>query len=344
MPVQLDEGSLTKDIVLAQIPAFPPIVLRLIDLLSHEATETSVLVREISSEASLSAQVLRLANSPLFGLKSQVDTIHHAVVALGFARVQSLVMAVATTDYMKAAMRTEALHKCWQHTLASALLSRELARAAGMDPDRAYTFGLLHDIGRLGLLVAYPDDYESLFQAADRDAVSLLDLEKKRFGLDHCEAGRQLVEQWKLPQEFCVVAGRHHDPPSGGVLDFLTVVHAACKMADTFGYSVVTPLKEASFEEIRSVFPPTARERLADPESLAEILERNIDPDNSLSHVPLVERIAALPTTPTLPAPKEPALFSSLEYQPAAWELPVLLVTALVVLAGLAAACYLSLG
>src|SRR5579872_3611049 len=222
MPVQLDEGPLTKEIVLAQIPAFPPVVLRLIDLLAQEGTETAVLVREISSEATLSAQILRLANSPLFGLTAQVDTIHQAVVTLGFVRVESLVTAVATTNYMKAAMRTEALHKCWRHTLASAVLCRELARAAGTDPDRAYTFGLLHDIGRLGLLVAYPDDYESLFRAADRDAVSLLDLEKKRFGMDHCEAGRQLVDQWKLPHDFCVIAGRHHDPPSGPSLDFLT--------------------------------------------------------------------------------------------------------------------------
>jgi putative nucleotidyltransferase with HDIG domain len=343
MPVQLDEGSLTKDIVLAEIPAFPPVVLRLIDLLSHDGAETSVLVREISSEATFSAQVLRLANSPLFGLKSQVDTIHHAVVTLGFERVQSLIMAVATANYMKAALRTEAIHKCWRHTLASALLCRELARAGGLDPDRAYTFGLLHDIGRLGLLVAYRDDYESLFHTADRDAVSLLDLEKKRFGLDHCETGRQLLEQWKLPQEFCVVAGRHHDPPSGPELDFLTLVHAGCRLADTLGYSVVTPLREAPFGEIRSLLPPSAQAKLADPESLAEMLRHNIDPDPSPSHVPLVERIAALPAKPSIAVPEQPVLCASTEYHPAAWELPVLGFTALMVLAGLAAACYLSL-
>lgn len=342
MPVQLDEGPLTKEIVLAQIPAFPPVVLRLIDLLAQEGTETAVLVREIASEATLSAQILRLANSPLFGLTAQVDTIHQAVVTLGFVRVESLVTAVATTNYMKAAMRTEALHKCWRHTLASAVLCRELARAAGLGTDRAYTFGLLHDIGRLGLLVAYPDEYESLLQAADRDAVSLLDLEKKRFGMDHCEAGRQLVEQWKLPPEFCVVAGRHHDPPSGAQPDFLTLAHLACRLADCFGYAVVTPLKEATFEEICGLLTRDARERLGDRDSLAEALERTIDPDHSLSHVPLVERIAALPEKRAAAVPEAAPLVASAEYRPAAWEMPLLLITALIVLAGLAAACYLS--
>ena len=352
MPLQIEHAPLTKDIVLANIPAFPPVVLRVLDLLANEDTDTSPLVREISADATLSAQILRLANSPLFGLAAQVDTVHHAVVTLGFARVQSLVMAIATTNYMKGAMKTEALHKCWRHTVASAVLCRELARVTGMAADRAYTFGLLHDIGRLGLLVAYPEDYESLLQTADRDAVSLLDLEKRRFGLDHCEAGRQLVEQWKLPQEFCVIAGRHHDSTSGAPLDYLTLVHAACQLADTFGYAVVRPLKQASFDEICAGLPHEVQEHFADdPEALIEVLDAAIDPDHSLSHVPLVERIDSLPEKPAMaaspahiPQTEEPALFSSVERPPAAWELPVLLFAGLIVLLGLAAACYLSNG
>ncbi|HEY1242807.1 MAG TPA: HDOD domain-containing protein [Bryobacteraceae bacterium] len=350
MPVHAEAGTLTDDSVLGKIPAFPPVVLRVVDLLARQESDMAELVREIASDATLSAQVLRLANSALFGLAAQVDTVHHAVVTLGFSRIQSLVMAVATTNYMKEAMRTEALQICWRHTVASAVLCRELARAAGMDPDRAYSLGLLHDIGRLGLLVAYPDAYDAVLKAADRDAVSLLDLEKKRFGMDHCEAGRRLVEQWKLPQEFWVAAGRHHDPPSGSRLEFLTLVHAACRLADSFGYAVVTPLREASFEEICSVLPPATRDRFADhPEVLAEILDDMIDPDHSLSHVPLVERIASLPervTAPASPVPDSPEasksgeLFVNLEYRPTPWELPALLFIALVMLAGLAAACY----
>lgn len=346
MAVAEEAGVLTRDSVLGRIPAFPPVVLRVLDLLSNEQTEMAVLVREVASDATLSAQVLRLANSPLFGLAAAVDTVHHAVVTLGFSRVQSLVMAVATSNYMKGAMRTEALQKCWRHTVASAVLCRELARATGANPDRAYSLGLLHDIGRLGLLVAFPDAYEDVLRAADRDAVSLLDLEKKRFGVDHCEAGRQLVEQWKLPQDFWVAAGRHHDPPSGAPLDFLTLVHAACRLADHFGYAVVEPLQHVGFEEICSVLPAAAREHFAGgPGMLSEILDDTIDPDLSLSHVPLVERITALPERPAAPSsverPETAEMFAMLQSRPTAWELPVALFTALVVLAGLAAGCYL---
>ena len=268
MPAQCAETTkdqLAKDVVLSRIPAFPPVVLRALDLLGNDRTPIADLVREITSDATLSAQVLRLANSALFGFAVEIDTVQHAVVALGLYRVQSLIMAVATSNYMRAALRTEALTKCWRHSLAAAFIAQEIGRAAGLPPDRAYTVGLLHDIGRLGLLVAYPKAYDEILQEADRDSVSLLDLEQRRFGLDHCEAGRLLTEEWRLPQEFWIATGRHHDPPQGGPLDMLRVVHLSCQLADTLGYSAVRPLNPMAFETFQEMLPPSVRERV--PES-----------------------------------------------------------------------------
>ena len=346
MSVDLEESQLTKDSVLAAIPAFPPVVLRVLDLLSGDHPDMVPLVREIGSDATLSAQVLRMANSPLFGLASQIDTVHRAVVTLGFVHIQSLVTMVATANYMRDALKTEALEKCWRHTMASALLCRELGRAAGIPPDRAYSFGLLHDIGRLGLLVAYPQDYDRLCQAADRDAVSLLDLEKKRFGMDHCEAGRRLVEQWKLPQEFCVIAGRHHDPPSGVDLDALTVVHLACQLADTLGYFVVAPHKEVPFEEILSRLPIAARERFPDnPDTLREMLDAMIAQDHAPGNQPDLDQMPTIAVEPpSSPEPsgdskaEDPSLFASLDKGPVGWDVSVVLLAGMVVLALLAGA------
>jgi len=305
VPVEVEECRLTKDIVLANIPAFPPTTLRTLDLLSADPPDVPQLVQAISSDATLTAQLLKLANSPLFGFAAQIGTVHHSVVALGLARVRSLVVAVATTNYTRKALGTEGMKKCWRHTLASAILCRELAHAAGMPGDRAYSFGLLHDIGRLGLLVAYPDAYDQVLRDADRDAISLLDAEKRRFGMDHCEAGRQLVEQWKLPPEFRVIAGRHHDPPDGGPFDLLTVVHLACQMADTLGYSVVTPLKPQPFDELRRMLPPAAQHGFpADPAVVIDIVSGAIDEHHSATDVPgpekhpLSER-GALPEPPS---------------------------------------------
>jgi HD-like signal output (HDOD) protein len=287
-----DKQCLTKDVLLSNIPAFPPVVLRALDLLARDRADISRLASVITADATLSAQVLRMANSALFGFVTEIDTVQHAVVALGLSRVQSLIMTVATTNYMRATFRTEALTKCWRHTLASAILSRELARAAGLEPDRAYTFGLLHDIGRLGLLVGYPDAYNEILAEAGRDAVSLLDLEKRRFGLDHCEAGRLLMGEWGLPPEVLVATGRHHDPPQGGPFDMLHVVHLACRFADTLGYFVVAPLKQTTFEELAEMLPADARERLSPEADVRQVVESAIGEG----------QVAAKPSHPSAPA------------------------------------------
>ncbi len=274
----MPEVLLKKDISLANIPAFPAVVLRVLDIASQDNPDFDLLVREITSDATLSAQVLRLANSPLFGCATQISTVQRAVVTLGTAQVQSLVMSVATANYSRAALRTEAMQKCWRHTLATAILSREIARAACMPREQAYSLGLLHDIGRLGLLVAWPDDYNRILQEADRESVLLLDLEKQLFTMDHCEVGRRLVEQWKLPPEFLVVAARHHDAPAGATeFDGLRVVSIACRMADALGYWVAKPLRPELLEAILLEWPADMRERFpADPDALKQLVESSV--------------------------------------------------------------------
>ncbi len=317
---------LDQNLVLANIPAFPPIVLRVLDLLSVEQPDTARLVAEISADPTLSAQVLRLANSPLFGVVQQVDSVQRAVFLLGLSRVQALIMAVATSNYMRAALRTEALDKCWRHTTATAMLSRELARATGQSLEHAYTLGLLHDIGRLGLLVAYPDAYNRILRAADRDSLSLLDQEKYLFGMDHCEAGRLLLAQWKLPQDFCLVVGRHHDPPLGEPFDWLTIGYVACQMADTLGYSVVTPLKPLAFGELRAMLPSTTQERFpAEPEPLVEIINRAVGEGDPARDVPRLDDRHGPPLVPA----GSSEMFSAGQSDPLRHDFTITLITAL---------------
>ncbi|HXY77249.1 MAG TPA: HDOD domain-containing protein, partial [Candidatus Acidoferrales bacterium] len=169
----------------------------------------------------------------------------------------------------------------------------ELARASGQEPDRAYTLGLLHDIGRLGLLVGYPDAYQEILAEAGRDAVSLLDLEKRRFGMDHCEAGRLLMGEWGLPQAVLVATGRHHDPPQGGPFDMLHIVHLACRLADALGYFVAAPLQSVEFEELAAMLPAHARERFP----------RNRDALQQVVDGAIGEGDLAGPPHPAAPAP-----------------------------------------
>jgi HD-like signal output (HDOD) protein len=340
MPAATSETRPKRSVSLANIPAFPAVVLRVLDIVSQDEPDLHSLVQEINSDATLSAQVLRLANSPLFGFSAQISTVQHAVVALGTGQIQSLVMSVATANYSRAAFRSEALRKCWRHTLASAVLSREVARAAGMAAEKAYSLGLLHDIGRLGLLVAWPDDYSRILEEANRDGVSLLELERQLFNMDHCEVGQLLVEQWKLPADFRIVAGHHHDPPTESEkLDPLRVAYLGCQMADSLGYWAARPLAPIPLEELLTLLPAGIRDRFpTDAKVLTELVERSVSDGTDALSEPAQEfsidrrqasRSAATagesPEGTTPPATQDAEMFKPSETRPLAWDFMIVL-------------------
>lgn len=254
---------------LINVPAFPPVAVQLVRTLAGDEASVGEVVRLISSDAALSAQILQQANSPLYGARSPVVTVRGAVVMLGLSRVKSIALTLVTGNYLRRALRFVELRACWQHTMACALVAEELARCCGIEEGEAYTAGLLHDIGRLGLLAACPEQYAAMLRASAVERVDVLDYERERFGADHAETGRVLIGEWKLPAAFAVVAGRHHDTPEGPGFDMLALAQVACRLADALGFEVVHPVRPAAFEELRSMLPPAARDRLeADIERL----------------------------------------------------------------------------
>ncbi len=283
MPVSQGEATLKDTVALQSIPVFPPIAIRLLQLVSSEDVALRQVIELLRADPAFSAEILRRANSSLFGTRQPVNSLQHALVVLGLRRVRSLTMTVASGMYLKAALEIAELRRCWRHTLACALLTEELARACSIHEDLAYTAGLMHDIGRLGLLVAHPGEYAKLLRsAAKRQAgeenYDLLDHEKEVFGADHCATGNWLAEQWNLPEEFRVVTGRHHDPPAGAGLDLLGLVYLGCRLADALGFHVVPPRRPGSLEEIRAALPESARRRFhTDSEDLRKFVEVRIN-------------------------------------------------------------------
>ncbi len=286
--------------------------------------------------------MLRLANSPLFAFTGQISSVQHAVVTLGSQQIQSLVMSVATANYSKAAFRSESLRKCWRHTVASAVVCREIARAAGMPPEEAYSLGLLHDIGRLGLLVAWPDDYNRILDESSRDGSSLLELERELFNMDHCEVGHLLAGQWKLPPQFLAVAGHHHDPqPESGELTHLRIAHIGCRMADTLGYWAAKPAAPAEPDELLALLPPAVRERFpADMEALRNLIGRAVSDGGDAFSQPAQEftRSDSKLSGPRPDTAVPAELVEGQEARPLAWDLMLVMgsvLTFLIIMAGL---------
>lgn len=262
---------------LRKIPPFPPIAARLLVLLSNEFVSMNELAEVIGSDPTFSARLLQCVNSAAFALTSPVTNVLQALSILGLDRTRQMTVTLATAIYSAGALRTAELRRCWEHTVATAILADEIAQGYGAFTESAYAAGIMHDVGRLGLLVAYPKEYESIIHDAASQCLDLLDFEREQFGVDHAEAGRLLAERWGLPQDFLIVVGRHHDPVEGAELDLLGIVHVACRLADTLGYEMTKPLVPVDMETVLAELPPRARTRLHDgPEVLRSLVESRI--------------------------------------------------------------------
>jgi putative nucleotidyltransferase with HDIG domain len=263
--------------VLENVPPFPPVAAKLLGVLANADAEIREVAQLIGSDATFTARLLRCVNSYEFGLSSPVTNIQQAVALAGLDRTRQIALTQATAAYAKGALRTRELRRCWQHSIATAVLSDQIALACGVFTDIAFTAGIMHDVGRLGLLVAYPDRYERIIRDAATQCLDLLDFEQEEFGVNHTEAGRYLAERWGLPDELRRVAGRHHDPSEGCELDLLRIVHIACRLADALDYDVTRPLVPMNANDVLSELPLAARQRFVkSPEQLCVLIEKQI--------------------------------------------------------------------
>jgi putative nucleotidyltransferase with HDIG domain len=184
-------------------------------------------------------------------------------------------MLVAMRAFMKNLPQTEEMQRCWRHCRASALLAEELAGKFGVQKDRAYTAGLMHDLGRFGLLAGSQATYTELLACGHSLPEDLLLAERERLGFDHCEAGALLIKTWRLPSEIARVAAAHHVYSSGDT-SLVRAVGAACRLATALGFESVRYGQPADAEEITAALPGRRRD-------VSELLETLQERFNALA-------------------------------------------------------------
>lgn len=255
---------------LRRLPPFPAVATKLLRLLSSDDIAVSEIVNLIRADPALASELMRVVNSPLYGFPAHISSIQNAVTLLGLQTVRSFALTVSMKGFLHTALRLDLLRRIWRHSLACGMLCEEVSSACsaseGVD-DRAYTAGLLHNVGRLGLFVAHPRAYADLLTQPSQD--DILERERQAFGIDHCEAGAWLAHSWGLPQDLEAVIAGHHQPPSGAAFDLADLVRVAVILTDALGFDILPPARAYSLAEIRSMMPPAAQYRFdPDPEVL----------------------------------------------------------------------------
>lgn len=222
---------------LAKLPPFGPVAVSLMRLFDRDDVEMHDIVRLVSSDVALTSQLLALANSPLFGVQTPIQDLQHAITVLGTDRTKALATTLAMRSFLSSAPKTPILRRIWKHGLATAVIAEVLAPSYGVSKDLAHVAGILHDVGRVALLAAYPEQYAALAIRTHENTECILLAERAQFGLDHCQAGRLLGESWHFPKELQQVVAHHLESPDGQ--DLLSLVQTACPLATDMGFPAV---------------------------------------------------------------------------------------------------------
>jgi HD-like signal output (HDOD) protein len=243
-----------------RIPPFPQIAIRILQLTNNEDVSMSRVSALISSEPAFSSEVLTIANSALYGVRSPVTSVLQAVAVLGTKRLRGLCLTVGVRAYLGDSLNNDSLRAMWRHSLACGLIAQQLARAGSTPKDDPYTAGVLHDIGRLALAVISAKEYASLLATHIGSAGSILQAERDLFGFDHCETGRHLIRDWKLPSHFVSIVSDHHSVRQrGDPWHMPDLINVSCRMADSIGFAVFQGCELTPFSDLLKELPDRER-------------------------------------------------------------------------------------
>ena len=239
-------------VCLSKLPPYRPSALKLLNVSSDSDAPISEFEQVFKSDPALTADLLLVANSAQFGLRCQVATIRHAIAYLGVERVRHLASTIAFGYYVRQVQPGEYLNSIWSHSIATATIAElmgNFCHVSGM-----YTAGLMHDIGRLGLLLYDCGRYQEALLRKFVDFEEATTLEKSLVGMTHCEAGATLGTTWQLPATLRTCITNHHENEAEDSSTSLHLVRIACGLADSLGFA------EVEREDMH--VPPALHERL----------------------------------------------------------------------------------
>ena len=215
------------------LPTLPKVLEEVSKLVERPDSTTEQVAKLISMDQVLSAKVLKMVNSPVYGFPGRISSIGHALVLLGFNVLRSIIVSTSVFEVM-----TENMVGLWEHSLGCAMACGSVARMLKLKDAEEYAVaGLLHDLGKVVATVQLPDLKSEIEQTVAARDISYLDAERAVMGFGHDRINAWLADHWKLPANIKEGLSYHHKPHLAQLYpEMACVVHIGDFMARVFEY------------------------------------------------------------------------------------------------------------
>jgi len=197
------------------MPAIPEILLKILNICDNPATSLEELAVLVGYDPALSFKVMQLANSSYFGGLNKFTGVNQAIDYLGIESVKNIGLTTSIHQVFerKRLKKVSQFSLCnyWYHSLLCAIIAKRIAKKTGYQNfEEAYLAGLIHDIGRLVLVSAFPREHEAILLETENNH-NVLWAEEQLLGITHSQAGAWLVQKWKIDSLLVDAVRYHHE-------------------------------------------------------------------------------------------------------------------------------------
>jgi putative nucleotidyltransferase with HDIG domain len=190
------------------LPTVPGTLRQISLMLEKPRITLDELGRFVSNDPALTTKVLKMVNSAAYGFPGRISSVSHAIMLLGLNVIKGLLLGVSVFELMQKTM-----DGLWEHSLGCACCARLIAQKKKMkEPEEVSVCGLLHDIGKVVLLLGFPAEFRTAVAEADARGVILHEAEKTCFAATHADVGHWLARKWHFPPNLVDAIGYHHAP------------------------------------------------------------------------------------------------------------------------------------
>lgn len=247
----------------SRLVSLPEVYLRVREIVENPRARMADLAGAIVRDPALTARLLRIANSAVFGHSGRVETVTRAVTLLGSRPLLDLVLATSVTRaFAGVSPGRMDVQTFWRRSVYCGVVARNLAaRCNVLDLERLFVEGLLRDIGHLVLFDRLPEQADAALRHAAETCRPLAEVEREMLGFDYAEVGAALLRRWKLPDSLCTAVRFHVRPEEATGSPFETaLVHIAAVLTDAFAEG------ETGLEATARVHPVAWRTSGVEPE------------------------------------------------------------------------------
>lgn len=250
-----------------ELTSFPDIFFRIKEVLEDESASADRIAKVVSTDMSLSAKLIKLVNSPLYGFSQTIDSISRAVALVGGKELSTLALGISAINYFKdIPPELIDMEAFWRHSITCGIFAKILAGTqTGLSPERFFIAGLLHDVGRLILFKKLPYASTEAMLFARENSIPLPEAEQSVMEFIHTDISRPLLEAWKFPQGLSDMINFHHNPMEFPNPLEPAIIHIADSLSNAVevaqgGMYVMPALDEQAWELLGIEPEPTIRD------------------------------------------------------------------------------------